>query len=79
MNYSITCEESDIKRSFISANEEIKTNQIILPNYQSSMYTSKPIKTKEVKLAYESTKLYESAKYKDSTMCDLDLDMMQLY
>ncbi|CAG8623154.1 16954_t:CDS:1, partial [Dentiscutata heterogama] len=63
MNHSITCEESDIKRSFISANEEIKTNQIILPNHQRLIYTSKPTKTKEVKLACESAKLYEPAKF----------------
>ncbi|CAG8709760.1 16025_t:CDS:2, partial [Racocetra fulgida] len=53
--------DSDIKRSFISANEEIKT-QIILPNYQNSMYpnykkpmyTSILINTKEIKSVYES-------------------------
>ncbi|RIB21695.1 hypothetical protein C2G38_2298816 [Gigaspora rosea] len=54
-------EESDIKRSFISANEEIKTTQIIFPNLQNSLYTSRLINTKEIKLTYES---YESAKFR---------------
>ncbi|CAG8501889.1 15345_t:CDS:1, partial [Gigaspora margarita] len=56
MNPSLTIsdEESDIKRSFISANDEIPTIQVTLQNYESSMYTSKLIKTKEIKLAYES-------------------------
>ncbi|CAG8596394.1 14487_t:CDS:1, partial [Dentiscutata erythropus] len=47
---------SFIKRCFISANEEIKTAQIAIPNYQSSMYTSRLINTKEIKIAYESAK-----------------------
>ncbi|CAG8751854.1 14111_t:CDS:1, partial [Gigaspora rosea] len=47
---------SDIKRSFISANDEIRTTQITLQNCQSSMYTSRLIKTKEIKQAYESAK-----------------------
>ncbi|CAG8748137.1 18101_t:CDS:2, partial [Dentiscutata erythropus] len=72
MDLSISSEESDIKRSFISANDEIKSMQFILPNYQSSMYISKPIKTKEIRLAYES------AKFRDSKMCDLDVNAMQL-
>ncbi|RIB10521.1 kinase-like domain-containing protein [Gigaspora rosea] len=50
----ISHEESDIKRDFISANDEI--SQITLPNYQSSKYTSKLIKTKEFKQVYESAK-----------------------
>ncbi|CAG8793567.1 11795_t:CDS:1, partial [Gigaspora rosea] len=49
-------EESDIKRSFISANEEIKATQITLPNFQNSQYTSRLMNTKEIKLAYESAK-----------------------
>ncbi|CAG8501907.1 15346_t:CDS:2, partial [Gigaspora margarita] len=53
---TISDEESDIKRSFISANDEIPTTQITLQNYQSSIYTSRLIKTKEIKLAYESAK-----------------------
>ncbi|CAG8792954.1 21345_t:CDS:2, partial [Cetraspora pellucida] len=48
--------QSDIKRSFICANDEIKVTQTTLPNYQNSMYTSRLINTKEIKLAYESTK-----------------------
>ncbi|CAG8666284.1 8886_t:CDS:2 [Gigaspora margarita] len=36
-------EESGIKRSFISANEEIKTTQITLPNFQNSQYTNSTI------------------------------------
>ncbi|CAG8553595.1 11031_t:CDS:1, partial [Gigaspora rosea] len=49
-------EESDIKRSFISADEEIKTTQIISTNLQNSLYTSRLINAKEIKLAYESAK-----------------------
>ncbi|CAG8806015.1 24227_t:CDS:1, partial [Racocetra persica] len=48
--------QSDIKRSFISADDEIKTTQISLSNYQKSIYTSKLINTKEIKLAYETAK-----------------------
>ncbi|RIB10143.1 kinase-like domain-containing protein [Gigaspora rosea] len=64
---SISHEESDIKGDFISANDEIKTTQITLQNFQSSMYFSRLIKTKEIKQAYES------AKFRDSQMCDLDV------
>ncbi|RIB21694.1 kinase-like domain-containing protein [Gigaspora rosea] len=60
-------EDSDIKKSFISANKEIKTTQIILPNFQNSLYTSRLINTKEIKLAYESVK------FRDSTICDLNV------
>ncbi|CAG8681729.1 333_t:CDS:1, partial [Gigaspora rosea] len=58
MNPSVTIshEEFDIKTSFIFANDEIQTTQITLQNYQSSMYTSRLIKTKEIKQAYESAK-----------------------
>ncbi|CAG8784322.1 6808_t:CDS:1, partial [Racocetra persica] len=56
MNPLIARGESDIIRSFISADDEIKTKEITLPNYQSSMYTSRLINTKEIKLAYESAK-----------------------
>ncbi|RIB21688.1 kinase-like domain-containing protein [Gigaspora rosea] len=60
-------EESDIKRSFISADEEIKTTQIISTNLQNSLYTSRLINAKEIKLAYES------AKFRDSTICGLNV------
>lgn len=63
----ISHEESDIQSSFISANEEINTTQITLSNYQSSKYTSKLIKSKEIKQAYES------AKFRDSKMYDLSV------
>ncbi|CAG8814166.1 45983_t:CDS:2 [Gigaspora margarita] len=53
-------EESDIKKSFISANDEIKASQFTLPNYQSSKYTSKLIKTKEIKQAHE----HETTKFR---------------
>ncbi|CAG8612501.1 21573_t:CDS:2 [Cetraspora pellucida] len=56
MNPSLAYEETDIMRSFISADDEIKTTEITLPNYQSSMYTSRLINTKEIKVAYESAK-----------------------
>ncbi|KAF0332945.1 hypothetical protein F8M41_010754 [Gigaspora margarita] len=72
MNPSMLHEESYIAKSFISANDEIKALQIALTNYQSSMYTSRLINTKEIKLAYESTK------FRDSKMCDLDVSAMQL-
>ncbi|KAF0391247.1 hypothetical protein F8M41_010753 [Gigaspora margarita] len=72
MNPSMLHEESYIAKSFISANDEIKALQIALTNYQSSMYTSRLINTKEIKLAYESTK------FRDSKMCDLDVSSMQL-
>ncbi|CAG8460660.1 8936_t:CDS:2 [Gigaspora rosea] len=39
----ISHEESDIKRDFISANDEI--SQITLPNYQSSKYTKVILET----------------------------------
>ncbi|CAG8801696.1 13593_t:CDS:1, partial [Racocetra persica] len=52
----ISHEESEIKRSFISADDEIKTTQITLLNYPSSMCTSRLINTKEIKQTYESTK-----------------------
>ncbi|CAG8582883.1 10950_t:CDS:1, partial [Ambispora leptoticha] len=55
MNPSMPHEESNIL-NFISANDEIKTTEITLSNYQSSMYTSRLINTKEIKLAYESAK-----------------------
>ncbi|CAG8659755.1 2481_t:CDS:1 [Dentiscutata erythropus] len=41
---------------YISANKEIKTTQIILLNYQSSMYISRLLSTKELKLACKSAK-----------------------
>ncbi|CAG8603401.1 15412_t:CDS:2 [Dentiscutata erythropus] len=64
-------EESYIVKDFISANDEIKVLQT-LPNYQSSMYTSRLTNTKEIKLAYES------AKFRDSKMYDLEVCAMQL-
>ncbi|KAF0411849.1 hypothetical protein F8M41_008171 [Gigaspora margarita] len=74
-NPLISLEKSDIKRSFISANDEIKTTQITLTSNQNSMYTSKLINTKEIKMAYESAKLTE---FRDSKMCDLDVCDMEL-
>ncbi|CAG8748891.1 11715_t:CDS:2, partial [Racocetra persica] len=68
MNPSLAREESNILRSFISADDEIKTKEITLQNYQSSKYTSKLINTKEIKLAYESTK-YESIKFRVYEIC----------
>ncbi|CAG8515516.1 27075_t:CDS:2, partial [Dentiscutata erythropus] len=62
---SISNEETDIKRKFIFANDEIKVSQIPSPKNPSSMYTSRSINTKEIKQAYES--------FRDSQMCDLDV------
>ncbi|CAG8832358.1 41628_t:CDS:1, partial [Gigaspora margarita] len=45
---SLTNVESDIKRSFISANEEIKTTHITLQNSQNSKCASELINTKEI-------------------------------
>ncbi|CAG8682290.1 8253_t:CDS:2 [Dentiscutata erythropus] len=47
-------EESDIKRSFAYADNEIKEMHITVSNSQTSMYTSRLINTKEIILAYES-------------------------
>ncbi|KAF0411846.1 hypothetical protein F8M41_008168 [Gigaspora margarita] len=71
-NTSLSFKNSDIRRSFISANDEIKTAQVTLMKDQNLIYTSKLINTKEIKMAYES------ANFRDSTMYDLEVCDMQL-
>ncbi|CAG8472515.1 1645_t:CDS:2 [Gigaspora rosea] len=63
---SLTNEASDIKRSFVSADEEIKTIQITLQNSQNSKYVSKLINTKEISAKFSDSKMYDLIVYKEA-------------